>query len=101
MNLTREESLALAGQCMKLAEEIRSVSVRVFPGYLVAAEAASLASGSSLEVGAQNCHNESSGAYTGEVSPAQLIDAGVRHILIGHSERRQHFGEGDTLIAAK
>lgn len=54
-----------------------------------------------VHVGAQNCHQEESGAYTGEVSAKMLRSAGVDHVIIGHSERRQYFGEDDALLAKK
>lgn len=52
-------------------------------------------------VGAQNCHQAESGAYTGEVSAAMLASIGVPFVILGHSERRQYFGEGNELLAAK
>lgn len=59
------------------------------------------AKGSSLKVGAQNMHFEDSGAYTGEVSPLMLKDLGVTHVVIGHSERREHFAETDESVNKK
>jgi triosephosphate isomerase len=56
---------------------------------------------SRLEIGAQNCHQEESGAYTGEVSAAMLKSVGTRFVILGHSERREYFGETDELIARK
>ncbi|RXK40218.1 triose-phosphate isomerase [Tremella mesenterica] len=54
-----------------------------------------------VEVSAQNCFNESSGAFTGEISPNQLKDANVHWVILGHSERRALFGEADKLVADK
>lgn len=54
-----------------------------------------------LNVSTQNCYKEDKGAFTGEVSPQQLHDMGVTHTLLGHSERRDIFGETDTLIGEK
>ncbi len=54
-----------------------------------------------IAVAAQNCHEKEAGAYTGEVSAAMLKSVGVEYVIIGHSERRQYFGESHTLLAAK
>jgi len=52
-------------------------------------------------IGAQNCHAESSGAYTGEMSAGMIASAGAGYVIVGHSERRAMFGETDAMIAAK
>ena len=54
-----------------------------------------------IALGAQNCHWEASGAYTGEVSPAMLAKLNVRYVIVGHSERRQYSGEDDAMVARK
>lgn len=56
---------------------------------------------SNLKLAAQNCHQEASGAYTGEVSVSMLNSCGVDYVILGHSERREYFGESDNLIAKK
>ena len=62
---------------------------------------AALASDSTLELAGQNCHQNSSGAYTGENAPQMLIDAGCSHVILGHSERREYFAETDELLKEK
>ena len=57
--------------------------------------------GTAVEVGGQNCHFEKEGAFTGETSAAMLVDAGCSFVVIGHSERRHGFGEGDDLLNTK
>ena len=57
--------------------------------------------GTSIQLGAQNCYCEPAGAFTGEIAPAMLKDAGCSFVIIGHSERRQHFGESGELLARK
>jgi triosephosphate isomerase len=59
------------------------------------------AAGSGLAIGAQDCHPEPSGAFTGDISAEMLKDAGARAVIVGHSERRQFHAETDTLVAAK
>ncbi len=56
------------------------------------------ADGSNIKVGAQNCHFEKSGAFTGEISADMLTEMGVEYVIIGHSERRQYFGETDETV---
>ncbi|MBP6398395.1 MAG: triosephosphate isomerase, partial [Saprospiraceae bacterium] len=55
----------------------------------------------SLDVAAQNCHSEDSGAFTGEISASMLNSIGVRYVIIGHSERRQYYGEHEAWILEK
>ncbi|MEM9087153.1 MAG: triose-phosphate isomerase [Cyanobacteria bacterium P01_F01_bin.53] len=57
--------------------------------------------GSAVKVGAQNIHWENSGAYTGEISGAMLSELGIRYVVVGHSERRQYFGETDKTVNAR
>src|SRR5213076_1127013 len=59
------------------------------------------AKGSQVAVGAQNLHWEKEGAYTGEICPVMLLDVGCTHVIIGHSERRQYFGETDATVNKK
>ena len=59
------------------------------------------AKGSNIQVGAENMYFEEKGAYTGEISAAMLVDAGVKYVIIGHSERRDYFKEDDALLNKK
>ncbi|HYH46339.1 MAG TPA: triose-phosphate isomerase [Thermoanaerobaculia bacterium] len=78
-----------------------SARVVIFPSFpLIPAVAAEL-QGSRIAVGGQDLHPEEKGAFTGDVSGAQLADAGCTWVLCGHSERRQGHGEGDGLVARK
>jgi len=102
MNLEYAEAHELAWNTDQIAFDHPKVEVGVFPSSLYVGEIArlSLVDGA-MVVGAQNCHFERRGAFTGEVSALQLASAGVKWVLLGHSERRQQFGESDQLIAAK
>lgn len=66
-----------------------------FVDIAVAAEAAK---GSNVKIGAQNVHFEAKGAFTGEISTSMLLEAGAEYVIIGHSERRQYFGETDETV---
>jgi triosephosphate isomerase len=59
------------------------------------------AKGSNINIGAENMHFEESGAYTGEISAPMLVDAGVKYVIIGHSERREYFAETDEIVNKK
>ncbi|MFT6881606.1 MAG: triosephosphate isomerase [Marinoscillum sp.] len=60
-----------------------------------------IGSASNISLGAQNCHQAKSGAFTGEISTEMLQSIGVKYVVIGHSERREYFGEGNALLAEK
>jgi triosephosphate isomerase len=75
--------------------------VALFPPYVSLEAVRREVGGSSIAVGAQNVHWEESGAYTGEVGPSMLVEAGCRFAIVGHSERRVIFGEDDEVVARK
>jgi triosephosphate isomerase (TIM) len=73
----------------------------VCPTYLCLDDAVTAAKGTNVAVGAQNLHWEKDGAFTGEVNAAMLLAVGATHVIIGHSERRQYFGETDDTVNLK
>ena len=91
----------LAGAVAKAAAEAPGVRVAVFPPFVHLAAAAEALKGSRVALGAQDCFWEARGAFTGEVSPAQLADLGCRLVLVGHSERRHVLGETDAVVSLK
>ena len=80
---------------------LERVDVVLCPPYPFLAQTSDGTAGTAIGVGAQNIHQAESGAYTGEVSAEMLLSAGCTHVIIGHSERRQYFGESDDLVNAK
>jgi len=80
---------------------IRKTEVLVCPPFPYLTMAAAALTGSGVAVGAQNACTEASGAYTGEVSAAMLKDVGCTYVILGHSERRQYYGDSDAIVAKK
>lgn len=100
MNLLHAEAAELVGQLAKEFATDPGCRVVVFPPYTSIAAVREVLGGA-VHLGAQDLHWEAKGAFTGEVSAAMLVDAGCSHVLIGHSERRQYFGETDDSVAKK
>jgi len=98
MNKTPFESRALAQDLRGRLEGYGKCDICICPTYLSIACAAEVLKGTNIAVGAQNMFWEKSGAYTGAISPQMLVDAGVQHVIIGHSERRQYFGDTDEKV---
>ncbi len=98
MHLTRAEAGALLDAVAKGAPALAPAEMVVLPPYTALAEAASRLAGGPIAWGAQNLHWEDQGAFTGEISGPMLADAGCRFVTVGHSERRQYFGETDETV---
>ena len=93
-------------EASELARELRSrlntqVQIAVAPPFTALAAVKAALTGSPIQLFAQNCHFEKQGAFTGEISAAMLKDAGCDGVILGHSERRQLFGETDDGVARK
>jgi triosephosphate isomerase (TIM) len=101
MNGTVAECRALALAVREGLKRPRGVDIAVCPPFTALAAVAEVLAGSSVRLGAQNCHWEASGPYTGEISPVMLSELGCRYALIGHSERRREMGEVDEQINRK
>lgn len=78
-----------------------TVDLLICPPATLLHRAVNAASGSAITIGGQDCHSETSGAHTGDNSAMQLVDAGAKAVILGHSERREDHGESSELICAK
>lgn len=103
MNKTQEEGLKLTSEIVNMIkDEVSSDALAVICPPLVSVySVGKLLEGSKIALGAQNCYSKESGAYTGEVSAAMLKSVGVKYVIIGHSERREYFGETNQQLAEK
>jgi triosephosphate isomerase len=95
------EALQLVQDLSSLVKDVKGVEIVIAPSFTVLGPVRSLLFDSSIAVAGQDCFWEEEGAYTGEVSPGMLVDAGCSHVIIGHSERRQFFGETDETVHRK
>ena len=101
MNKTVSEAEQFIVRLLPAISSVERVEVAICPPFLALAAMVDSARGSRVQVYAQNMHYEAAGAYTGEVSPPMLVEAGVQGVILGHSERREHFGESDRALALK
>ena len=100
MNKTPSEAVALVNELKQLVANDDVDVVFCVPAIDII-PAMEAAKGSNINIGAENMYFEESGAYTGEISPAMLVDAGVKYVVLGHSERREYFAETDETVNKK
>ena len=101
MNKSLKDAEQYGQELLPLLADHSGVEVVVCPPFTSLTAMSRIFAGSKIELGAQNLFWEMKGAYTGEISPAMLIDAGCTYVILGHSERRQIMGENDTIINRK
>ncbi len=101
MYKTPQEAEATARQLVSLLPSALSVEVMIAPPFVDLAAVGAAIAGSPIALGAQNMHWPAEGAFTGEISAEMLSAAGCRYVILGHSERRQYFGETDETVNRK
>ena len=101
MNKLTSEAVELARELKDKAGSIADREIVLCPPFTVLSSVKEVIEGSWIRLGAQNMHWEVRGAYTGEVSPAMLKDIGCDYVILGHSERRQYFGETNEAVNKK
>ena len=101
MNKTVAEAVDFVEEFLPLLPAGLQVEVALAPPHTALMSVGKALQGSGVALAAQNMHWEEAGAFTGEVSPVMVRDLGCRYVIIGHSERRQFFGEGDGEVARK
>jgi len=103
MNLSLNEAETLLDQLLATEHSLSENQEAIFavPAIYIPLAIDKLAGKKNVFVAAQNCHQKSNGAYTGEISAPMFASVGVNHIVIGHSERREYFAESDALLAEK
>lgn len=100
MNMTPTEAVALIEELKPLVVNDEADVVFCVPAIDII-PAMEAAKGTNIHIGAENMYFEEKGAYTGEISPKMLVDAGVKYVIIGHSERREYFAETDETVNKK
>lgn len=101
MNKTVGDALALVNGLKADLGTMEQVDVVVCPVFTALPAVAQAIKGTKIDLGAQNCHAEKSGAFTGEVAVDMLRDVGCHYVILGHSERRQYFKETDEMVNKK
>lgn len=100
MNKTPKEAVALIKELAPVVKSETTDVVFCVPAVALMA-AVEATEGTNIEIGAQNMYFEENGAYTGEIAPNMLTEIGVKYVVIGHSERREYFGETDVTVNKK
>ena len=101
MNLNRAEAVALAKAVAEQSAGVADADLAVCPPSVYLEAVGKALQGSKVGLGAQNMYHEASGAFTGEISAAMLVDLGCRYVILGHSERRHVLGETDADVNRK
>lgn len=98
MNKTRPEAKGLLEELKPMVADVKDVEIVACVPFTNLETALAATAGTNIKIGAENCHFEKSGAFTGEISADMLAEMGVEYVVLGHSERRQYFAETDETV---
>lgn len=98
---TGTQARETAARLTQLVSGARHIDIMIAPPFTALAAVAEAVQGSPVDLGAQNLHWADEGAFTGEISASMLVAAGCKYVIVGHSERRQYFGETDETVNQK
>ncbi|RZK77187.1 MAG: triose-phosphate isomerase [Pedobacter sp.] len=102
MNLDYSEGISLFSEIVNMVkDEKKGDQIAIICAPSIHLHSLAKLGGNAVSIGAQNCHQKESGAYTGEISAKMVKSVGCEYVIIGHSERRQYFAESDELLAEK
>ncbi|MDO5088532.1 MAG: triose-phosphate isomerase [Leptotrichiaceae bacterium] len=101
MNKTVKEAVKFLSELKSLTADVKNAGIVIGAPFTALETAVKETTGSNIKIAAQNMNANDSGAYTGEVSPLMLKDLGVEYVILGHSERREYYGETDKIVNEK
>jgi len=101
MNKTPSQTREYITKFLELVRDVKNTEILLCPPFTSLCVAGEMLKDSHIKLGAQNCHYEEKGAFTGEISLSMLKELGVSYVIVGHSERRWLFGETDEMINKK
>ena len=101
MYKTGNEAVETAEKLLELVSDVETTDIMIAPTFTSLAQVSNIIANSKIALGAQNIYWEKEGAFTGEISGPMLVSAGCQYVIIGHSERRQYFGETNDTVNKK
>ena len=101
MNNTIKEAVELVNGLKRELSNVETVDIVVCPAFTALSDVNEITMDSNIVLGAQNIFWEANGAFTGEIAPNMLVDAGCKYVIIGHSERRQYFAETNEIVSKR
>lgn len=101
MNKTNSEAVKTVTELKEIVKGLNGAEIVVATPFTAISDVAKVAAGTNIKVAAQNMHWEEKGAFTGEIAPCMLKELGVEYVILGHSERREYFGETNEIVNKK